>query len=295
MECCYCKKTFRTKSSLNHHIKSAQYCLALRGKDITIFRCEFCGRSTSTKYNLIQHYDICQKKRIIRSTNNKDLLITEQKLTIQELEEKLSHVNKEKEKLQDKFDELVFNAVNKPTTINTINNQRYQQVMNLTPLTLEHLTEQSEKHLTIEHIQDGGAGYGRVAADMFSDCTICADFSRKKLVYRTEDGKFVHDPDLNRAAPLFFQAIIDKHDRLAHKFKDDQYRKYGIHDDCTEEEKNAYSNGEKYVIIGKVAEIMHLNNRIKKFAKGEGMNDEVIYEFRKVLCSILTSQQEKEK
>ncbi len=309
MDCQYCNKTFSTKSSLNYHQRTARFCLSIQGKTIAKFICEYCNKPASTLQNSKQHYLICPKKQITEFTNNKDteiaklklqlkfskkeLLYQKKELLYQKKESKKEFLNQKKEieKLQNKLDVILLHAVDKPTTTNnnTVNVNRMQQISNLIPLTEQHFLEQAE-NLTIDHIKDGGAGYARLAVDYtLKDRSICADFSRKKLVYKEEDGTITSDPGLNKIAPVFFKSILDKHADVVCKYRAEQYKKFGIDTDCTDEEKKAYSDGEKLVVIGEVSELVSQGKRINSIAKGKDLDDKIMEDFRKVLCGLLSN------
>ena len=52
MNCIYCDKTFTTKSGLNLHVRTAKYCLKLRGEtpsDTATYTCKDCGNISTQK------------------------------------------------------------------------------------------------------------------------------------------------------------------------------------------------------------------------------------------------------
>ena len=67
MECKYCKKIFKTKSILNHHQKTAKYCLKIQQesglKIKELFKCEYCNKSLSQKVDLERHLITCSVKK----------------------------------------------------------------------------------------------------------------------------------------------------------------------------------------------------------------------------------------
>ncbi len=296
MECIFCKKVLGTKYSLQHHQKTAKYCLSLQGKNNECYRCKYCDKVTTTNHNLKSHYSICIQKKIfdIDKINKDENIIFKNKLEEKEIEIKkykkeLSDQKKENEKLQNKLENVLIRAIDKPTTTNnTVNDNRMQQISNLIPLTEQHFLEQAE-NLTIDHIKDGGAGYARLAVDYtLKDRSICADFSRKKLVYKEEDGTITNDPGLNKIAPIFFKSILDKHADVVCQYRAEQYKKFGIDTECTDEEKKAYSDGEKLVVIGEVTDLVSQGKRINSIAKGKDLDDKIMEDFRRVLCALLS-------
>ena len=72
MICEYCKKEFKTSSSLNLHIKTAKYCLKIQGKSISElqYKCD-CDKIFTTKQHLSNHIDKCviKENNILTSEN----------------------------------------------------------------------------------------------------------------------------------------------------------------------------------------------------------------------------------
>ena len=66
MDCKFCKKKFSSKSSLNNHQKTANYCLKLQDSndEINNFNCEFCKKIFTTKQSLLTHLNICKEKEV---------------------------------------------------------------------------------------------------------------------------------------------------------------------------------------------------------------------------------------
>lgn len=68
--CNFCNKKYATISSLNHHQKSAKFCLELQKKidNIetkivpSIYNCEYCEKIFTTKFSLSKHIDICDNR-----------------------------------------------------------------------------------------------------------------------------------------------------------------------------------------------------------------------------------------
>ena len=80
----FCKRNFKNISSLNNHIKTAKYCLALRNKNV-IFMCEYCDKKFSSKYGLDKHTINCYKIYVdIKSKIEKEYIIKleEQKINM---------------------------------------------------------------------------------------------------------------------------------------------------------------------------------------------------------------------
>ena len=78
--CSFCSKKFKSKSSLNFHIKTAKKCLKNRENKESVlkFKCEYCLKNFSSKQNLKNHQKICFT-----------LIITQKNMEIKELRDKL--------------------------------------------------------------------------------------------------------------------------------------------------------------------------------------------------------------
>ena len=71
IECDFCKKVFLTKNSLQHHKKTAKYCLEIQGNVMEDYKCLYCKKCLSTNERLITHTAIC-KERKIKENNQKE-------------------------------------------------------------------------------------------------------------------------------------------------------------------------------------------------------------------------------
>lgn len=63
--CEFCKKSFKTSSSLLYHKEKTKYCLKIQGKNIETIenhKCDNCSKCFLSKYILQQHLESCNKK-----------------------------------------------------------------------------------------------------------------------------------------------------------------------------------------------------------------------------------------
>jgi hypothetical protein len=242
MECEYCKRILKTKSSLNAHHRNAKYCLKIRNIVISKYKCPGCKNTFSKKYNLKIHKQKCpiinsdlydkhiqlvkdfeeltekyiSLEKTVKSIRNVNIDIkTVNKLNICHKEE-INRLHGEIHILQDKLADTALAGVKKHTTVNTINNI----IQNLEPITPELLEEHS-KYLTIEHIKKGPAGYAEYALDHpFKDKVVCVDYARRKAKYKDPDGSVVTDPKLTKLTRLLFKSIAEKNRALALEYSD---------------------------------------------------------------------------
>lgn len=196
MICEYCSNTFRNKSSLNYHQKTAKYCLEKRGQNNTGFLCTFCKKNFTEKKYFKNHTEKCSSKyhkqknleildRIIES---KDKIIQEQYNEIKTLQNKmLQEQTKQISVLQDKIENIAIKAATKSTSTKKTTN-----IIQL-PLTQEWLNENA-KYLTEQHVKDGIPGLARYAVEFpLKNRIIVADASRRTIKFKNEEGNMMKD------------------------------------------------------------------------------------------------------
>jgi hypothetical protein len=135
MECNVCKKIFGTKNTLEHHKKTAKYCLELQGKKDTNYECSYCKKYLSTNERLNTHIISCRERKRLENKENEqkiqknlddqkkyyqDKLEEKDKQTKQKLEEKDKQILELKSKLE-KFENVVIAAASEPKTKTTTN------------------------------------------------------------------------------------------------------------------------------------------------------------------------------
>jgi len=217
MNCEYCKHTFKTKTALNVHVKTAKYCLSNRNIKIEEYKCESCNKVFSTKTNLNRHQTTCttsfslsEKINLIEQLNSKlsekDILIDEQEKTI------LDQKNTIKD-LQDKLENVAIHAVSRPTT-STIKNTQINYIQQMKPVIDDELKDNAQ-NLTIDHILKGPEGYAQYALDYpLKDRVCCVDYARRKVKFKDPNGNVITDPEMSTLATKFFQSIKDKNKDL---------------------------------------------------------------------------------
>ena len=143
MECNVCKKIFGTKNTLEHHKKTAKYCLELQGKKDTNYECSYCKKYLSTNERLTTHIISCKERKRLENKENEQKIqknLDDQKKYYQDkLEEKdryhderikslesiISEKNMYITKLEvrlDKFETTVVKMANEPKTVKTTTN-----------------------------------------------------------------------------------------------------------------------------------------------------------------------------
>ena len=101
----------------------------------------------------------------------------------------------------------------KPTTIN--------QNINLPPITQQHIQD-NVQHLSLDHVRRGMEGYAQYALEYpLRGMVKCADFARRKLRYKNEEGHTVIDPEMKSLRTKLFAAISDRNKELTEEYIDE--------------------------------------------------------------------------
>lgn len=224
MLCSFCKNKFSSKSSLNHHQKTAKYCIELQGGKLpTLFKCIYCSKVLSTKQNLNIHKNNCfsYNKHTYEKKwqEEKQLLINEYELRLNTTVDKLSLLQKQLTQkneiikdLQNKLENVALRAVSRPTTSNKTQINNYIQKMEI--VTNQCLSENVD-NLTIDHIKKGAEGYAEYALEYpLKNRMICSDYSRRKVKFKDKDGIVITDPEMTVLAKKFFNSIKEKNKEL---------------------------------------------------------------------------------
>ncbi len=286
-KCQFCKKTLSTNSALNLHQRTTKYCLIKQGKNIINNKpksviCNGCYKSYSNIYNLAIHKKTCKEQKSI-SLKEEYNILKKEKIKLQlrlknqekKTEKRIKESSDEKDtrirELEQRLDKIAEKALDRPTTTtttNNINDNRINQINNLTPLTDKRLLENVE-HLTIEHIKKGAPGYTQYAVDYpLKNSVLCVDFARRKAVYKDEHGNIINDPGLEKLAPKFFSAIEEHNAKLIDQYVEERYKEAGIHESCTEKERNKYPIGYKIAVMNTVSELYTTKRQVCSIANG---------------------------
>ena len=104
--CEYCNKEYKTISNLNHHKKTAKFCLELQKNtniesvNIQTYNCEYCNKDFTVKNHLQNHLASCTDKKIKEKENIYKEQIKELKCKEIKYEEEIDKLNKLYTKLQ---------------------------------------------------------------------------------------------------------------------------------------------------------------------------------------------------
>jgi len=266
--CDFCKKYFKNMSSLNHHIKTAKYCLSIQSKGtykiIDDFICRYCNYEFKTKRNLQCHLSTCKKKLIfdikdeLKNQYNEEIKILKEK-QIEEIkllkENQLEEMNDKKKyiaTLEAKIeiyekDHDVISDIAKQTKITTNN-----IVNNLAIYDIDKITKQFSnklEYITKDDIINGQKGIASILAPCLYDdngnkMLMCTDKSRLIFTKLDENNNKIKDSELKNLAtiikPLALKKadeIVEEHNKLKEqvyiidklKKENEEYKKYINH------------------------------------------------------------------
>jgi len=129
-QCEFCSETFSNNYTLNIHIKTAKYCLKLRGKNLEEnFTCEACNKNFNLKYNFTQHKSTCKYiKEYEKIKLNENYYELEQKASKNEqlekqnntLRENVDQLQKEINKLKEDLEQSQYKNLNYISDLTTV-------------------------------------------------------------------------------------------------------------------------------------------------------------------------------
>jgi len=282
--CNFCESTFSSKNSLNHHQKTAKYCLQKQSIENN-FTCSGCKKNLSSKRRLETHIIGCIEYSLNTQKEKYELELKQQNIRFQNL---ISEKDRRIKELEDRMDSLLVKAVSRPTVINSNTDNRIQQTINnLIPITDDHLKEQAQ-FLTLDHIKQGALGYANFACDYaLKDRITCVDVSRRKVKYKNQDGLVITDPEMSVLSKKLFSSIQEKNTELTRQYKKElrelilqKFVESG--DDMTDEQTSDLDKAIEE-INKHMENVSNLDSEVTKIAEGEKPN--IYHEFIKEVCN----------
>ena len=143
MECCYCKKTYSSRSSLNYHQKTTKKCLLIQNtikhqKDSNNMHSKL--QEAESKYaKLLEAYNALEAENNIIMTENNEL----NKM----LKKYEGHLN------------TTLNSKGKTTNNNNINNTN---IINIYSRSEQDIKDIYEKNMTVDHVKEGISGISKI-------------------------------------------------------------------------------------------------------------------------------------
>jgi hypothetical protein len=202
MECQYCKRILSSKSALNHHQKTAKYCLALRGKqqEIASYSCLNCDKTFTRKSCLDSHLVTCKIARQYHATEMEELIkkrdqeIIQLKEQLVKSEERNRILSEQVEYLRGYNERVTSQPKNVTKTTTNIQNIN---IFDKTPEDIDRIfQERFDRNYLVDgqkgvaqftkiHVLEQGQGKPKVY--------LITDRSRCKAMYKNGDGELCID------------------------------------------------------------------------------------------------------
>ena len=201
MECSFCKKVFGSKTALEHHKKTAKYCLKIQGTEsVENFECSYCKKLLCTNERLMTHNAICKEKKRqenIEKEKKTENNFNEQKNYYEDkLKEKNEYIAKLEAKLE-KFENIILESKTekKSLTTNNTTNTTNNIVINALNLNdIEKMTSFLEEKLDKNVLAGGQKGLAKLLSEtMLKDRYKCVDPSRQNFEFTNELGELERD------------------------------------------------------------------------------------------------------
>jgi hypothetical protein len=235
MKCRFCKNEFSSKTSLNHHQKTAKYCLKLQGKYTEFkLKCPGCDKSFTRKYELNRHIITC-KKSYSQINNEHEQTIKHQKILINQYLSTIKDLQLQISVLQDKLENVAIKAVQKPTSINNTKNIQINNFLKSAPPLTDQVLKDNVENLTLDHHVQGAEGYAKYALEFpFKGRIVCVDVSRDKIKYKDGEGNVVDDVGFRKMMMKLCKELyqksyilsIDHLDKLSKQFTEKELEQY---------------------------------------------------------------------
>lgn len=234
--CQYCKKSFSTKSNLNMHIKTAKYCLELRGETNLEFSCKYCDLILTSKRSQQTHEEKCQGKNI-KEFSDKNTKLIEELASVKNiamrlkkenttLKQEISGLEQNKILLQQKVSDLeqeitdLLGLVAKSNTKNITNNtvmltNAYINTMPSLDLT-ENNIEKVLDQLVFEDTDNGAYGISKfleknLLTDDYNKLRyICTDISRRMFKYKDTKRNTQKDAHCDALFSAIYDPLVSK-------------------------------------------------------------------------------------
>ena len=244
MECCYCKKNFSNKFTLNTHQKTTKYCLKLQNTEIekNNFECNYCKKILYTNQHLSTHLNICKEKEIYekiqeqlkkQEKNYKDQLKKQEKNYKNQLEKQEKFYKEQLEKQEEqnkilllKLEKIANKAIDRPTTTNHNNTINNKIELNTFPSQLE-IDRKIESQFNDKYLWDGMKGVAQFVYDhiiKLEDGSIayaCFDTSRQVFKYKDEKGVEIKDPKALKLKKMIKPGLLKQSQTLYEYFNDE--------------------------------------------------------------------------
>jgi hypothetical protein len=242
--CKFCKKEYKTLSTLTYHQKNTKSCIEIQERIKNENHiCEYCDKEFTSKKLVNQHLEHCKNKREamigIKFEKEIEKIKSEYHINLNKLKNEIDKLKNElefKDKLIAKYEkenEDYRKLLTRPTTVVNNRNNNYQVqynhfVQTTEPLTTDMLsnkikgiTKEEMDQFNLKRIEESVSDK---LSDIFQDFTFCTDLARKIVAVKKEDqtiekmhiDKFINKclelgiPDIRKFIDSLVDHITDK-------------------------------------------------------------------------------------
>ena len=210
MNCPICEKQFSRISNLNRHKKTSKC-----SKVNKCIKCNQCFIIDMEDHIPLCSHTLLKTIRDLQDTNERYI----SKITI--LQDKIATMAQEKienkslDELKRQITEL-SKKVEEKQVIHVHNHNNNIKIDNLQVLNTNDFYTFTD-FLTIDHIKKGAFGYAEYAMNYpLNQKIVCTDFSRRKIKYKTDDGKVKNDINMVCLSKDLFKSI-DVRNKAIHR------------------------------------------------------------------------------
>jgi hypothetical protein len=224
--CQYCNNSYSSLQSLKTHQKTAKFCIELQNKEIKeknnkaiseveveLFKCEYCNKDFTIKYNYNFHLTTCKEKKLIEDNDLRKKLIEYQNIIknyefensniIKEYELKLEFERSNIKKLEKEIEDYKLLLSNRPTTVyndNSTNktttnyNLQFNQMLEKIGILCDKAVVSRLKNIPDNEIErynytDITTEVSNSLTNALKDLAFCTDSSRKTVITKNEQNE----------------------------------------------------------------------------------------------------------
>ena len=204
MECNYCKKTLRSKSSLYTHQRRAKYCLQIQGA-VSSYNCKFCDKDFSDNRRLQQHK--CQNKKYSDLETKYTILEAHYEQTQLQLRIYQHQVKDLQDQIASLASEAIRNA--KPSVTN-----RTTYINMLTPMPpQERINQIIQDGFSRNYFIRGQIGLAEFINDSLVQdednmyYLVCSDTARQVFRFKDGLGNIIKDPCMKQFTNMIAEPV----------------------------------------------------------------------------------------
>jgi hypothetical protein len=214
--CNFCNKSYKSFSSLNHHQKTAKFCIQLQNREVKQeekFICNYCNKDFTVKYTYQTHINICKEKKVLEENNTQKIIdqlkeenqklkdsfiqlkeeISNLKLEIKLKDEQIVKLEKTNNELVKRPTSVINNTDNRKTQYNIQFNQLFEKldILNESNVNKRINNISSKDQISEYNVENFTYEFVDKLIHALKDLAFCTDQSRRTVVYKDENSKSI--------------------------------------------------------------------------------------------------------